>query len=123
MRQQPLDDIRFSNVTASEGLYLGQRSVGTTFLDYDNDGDLDLATTALKGGGGDELYHNRGAAGYVPVGELLGMRRSSDGRGVAPGDYDGDGRQDLSPKPSKRFSTTMRRSRPPGCRWRCRGRG
>jgi enediyne biosynthesis protein E4 len=91
---QPLDDVRFGDATA-DGFYLGQRSVGAAFLDYDNDGDLDLATTALADGDGDELYHNRGAAGFVPVGELLGLRRSSDGRGIAPGDYDGDGRQDL----------------------------
>jgi len=91
---QPLGDIRFGNAMAG-GLYLGEKSVGTAFLDYDNDGDLDLATTALEDGGGDELYHNRGTAGFVPVGELLGMRGDSDGRGIAPGDYDGDGRQDL----------------------------
>ena len=76
-------------------LDLGQRSVGATWWDYDNDGDLDVALTALNvSWGGDEVYHNRGD-GLMPVGSLLALADSTVGRGMSAADIDGDGTLDL----------------------------
>ena len=79
------------------GTALGKRCVGAAFFDYDNDGDLDLVTTAFTAaGGGDQIFQNlEGASAFMPVGTQLGLRSASAGRGIALGDYDGDGRQDL----------------------------
>ena len=85
----------FQPVIGSGDSHLGASTVGTAFLDYDNDGDLDLATTAVSpASGGDELYLNRGRD-WVPVGRLLGLRGESRGRGLSAADYDQDGYQDL----------------------------
>lgn len=76
---------------------VGQRSVGAAFLDCDNDGDLDLVTTGLDvEDGGDQVFQNRGLTGFAPVGRLLGLRQSSQGRALAFGDYDGDGRWEFA---------------------------
>jgi enediyne biosynthesis protein E4 len=86
----------FAQVAGASTVALGERSVGAAFVDYDNDGDLDLATTPLTADPlGDQLYHNRGSEGFVAVGSLLGLRPVASGRGLAVGDYDQDGRQDL----------------------------
>ena len=51
------------------------------FFDCDNDGDLDLVTTALTPGeGGDELYQNDGQDRFSPVGQGQGLRAASWGR-------------------------------------------
>ena len=77
------------------GADLGGQSVGLAWLDYDNDGDLDVATTALEPqAGGDQLFQNSGG-NFVSSGLSLGLRSKSDGRGLAYGDYDGDGDLDL----------------------------
>ena len=83
--------LSFEEVTPGEGLSLGAQTLGAAFFDHDNDGDLDLATTASASWTTwDELYHNQG--GYmVPVGPLLALRSGSKGRGVSFGDYDQDG--------------------------------
>jgi enediyne biosynthesis protein E4 len=90
--------------TGQDGPDLGAQSVGAAFLDYDNDGDLDLAVTSLNSAaGGDQLYQNCGNEVLIPVGKLLGMRSASDGRGLSFADYDDDGDLDL-------FVTDYRRS-------------
>ena len=76
--------------------YLGQRTVGAAFCDYDNDGDLDLAVTAYQPRwGGDQLYQNRGGGGFVAVDSILGLSPESNGRAIAFADLDQDGSQDL----------------------------
>jgi len=70
--------------------------VGAAFFDYDNDGDLDLVTTALTPEeGGDELYQNDGRDGFSPVGQRLSLRAESRGRGLSFSDIDGDGDLDF----------------------------
>lgn len=72
------------------------RAVGVAWADYDDDGDLDLLTTGLDAAAaGDQIHHNRGAAGFVAVSRLLGLRSSSNGRGLVAADLDQDGRLDL----------------------------
>ncbi len=98
-------ETRFERVSAD----LGSRGIGAAFLDYDNDGDLDLVATAItRGYEGDQLYHNLGAGRLVEVGSLLGLREESFGRGLAIGDYDGDGLQDVLVADSRR--TTLYRN-------------
>jgi M6 family metalloprotease-like protein len=80
--------------TASDAA-LGNRTVGAAFVDYDNDGDLDLVTTSLHAlSGGDQLYQNQ-SPGFLAIGDLLGLRQQSAGRGLSFADYDGDGDQDM----------------------------
>ena len=85
-----------------EALDLGGTSVGSTLWDYDNDGDLDLVTTALNSTSeGDEIYHHRGEQ-WISVGPLLALADSSVGRGMSAADFDGDGNLDLVVADNKR---------------------
>jgi hypothetical protein len=86
---------RISGFAPVDSVDLGGRNVGVAFFDFDNDGDLDLATTALDPVfGGDELYENLDGE-LLPVGGLMSLSRSAAGRGISVGDYDDDGDQDL----------------------------
>ena len=73
----------------------GRQTVGAVFVDIDNDGDLDLAATALTpSSGGDQLYLNRGFD-WIEAGGLIAMAPAVNGRGMALGDVDQDGDEDL----------------------------
>jgi len=63
--------------------------------DYDNDGDLDMLYTSWDTSPANMLYRNDGAAGYVPVTDVLPPIRMMNGMGAAWGDYDNDGFLDL----------------------------
>lgn len=68
-------------------------SLSNSWADFDNDGDLDLVVS-LKGGD-IRLYRNDNGT-FVNVGPELGLPTSGpEMRGVAWGDYDGDGWIDL----------------------------
>jgi hypothetical protein len=82
---------------------------GTGFLDYDNDGRLDVY--AVNGSTFQEeddpallvpmrsfLFWNAGANGYFEVGERSGRPFVEEivGRGASPADYDGDGDLDIA---------------------------
>jgi hypothetical protein len=75
---------------------------GVAFLDYDNDGILDLffvnGTTLAgtpPGAAHAHLYHGNGDGTFTDVTEKAGVARSGWGQGVAAGDYDNDGFVDL----------------------------
>ena len=88
-------DGTFQNATRRDSLGLGGETVGAAFFDYDNDGDLDLVTTAVApGAGGDQLYENR-LPYLIPIGSLLHLEEQARGRGLSLGDWDGDGDLDL----------------------------
>ena len=107
----------FTNVAAQAGLdtvtvYGGQQTnkyllettgCGVAFLDYDNDGWLDVFLvngTTLEGfPKGQEpvnhLYRNKGDGTFEDVTRKAGLAHGGWGQGVCAGDYDNDGSVDL----------------------------
>src|SRR5437588_4290510 len=74
---------------------------GVAFLDFDNDGILDLFFTngrTLQAAAADahsHLYRGKGDGTFVDVTGKAGVARSGWGQGVAVGDYDNDGFDDI----------------------------
>jgi hypothetical protein len=67
-------------------------SNGVAFVDYDNDGDLDIYVSADPQ---DLLYRNNGDGTFSEVAVESGISYVGDGVGVAFGDYDNDGDLDI----------------------------
>lgn len=67
---------------------------GVAFIDYDNDGLLDVFVVSGPGGPS-RMYHNQGGGRFRDVTEELGLRHTGWGQGVCAGDYDNDGYTDL----------------------------
>lgn len=90
---------RFTDVTKAAGLAAPVNAFGSSWADYDNDGRVDLAvaTGIVDPEAGDRirLYHNEGDGKFREVGEQAGLTQRARWIGLAWGDYDGDGRQDL----------------------------
>ncbi len=89
---------RFRDVTFSAGLgdewYPTQTAA---WADYDNDGWLDLYV-GNEGGPGrfpGQLFHNNGDGTFTDVARAAGVENFRFAKGVAWGDYDSDGDQDL----------------------------
>jgi hypothetical protein len=106
--------LRFVDATLESGIDLRLTSGGTpsrhilevngggvALFDFDGDSDLDLflangATLAAPAGGpGSRLYANRGDGKLEDVTARAGIVLKRWAMGVAVGDYDGDGRDDL----------------------------
>ncbi len=106
--------IRFTDVTAQSGIDFGLTSGrfpptqilevkggGMALVDYDNDGDEDLFVPngayldAPENGPGARLYENLGGLKFRDVTKELGLDFHRWGQGVAVGDFDGDGFDDL----------------------------
>lgn len=108
--------IRFSDVTAAAGVQWrhenGKTSEkylietmggGGAFVDYDNDGLQDVFLVNSGGhkhssepsSGAHALYRNLGNGSFRDVTSQAGVRGGHYGMGVAAGDYDNDGFQDL----------------------------
>lgn len=80
---------------------------GAAFFDYDNDGDQDLFFVngapwphddpegGGTGGPGNRMYANDGAGQFTDVTRATGLTGSGYGMGVAVGDVNGDGWEDL----------------------------
>jgi hypothetical protein len=65
----------------------------TSFVDYDNDGRMDVA---FSGEGAPEaLYHHRGSGTFVNVTAAAGINAQTPCQGIAWGDYNNDGFLDL----------------------------
>lgn len=74
-------------------------STGPTFVDYDNDGDLDIYIPAesLAEGIDNRLWENDGTGKFTDVAVARGVdNHGSLSRGASWGDYDNDGDQDLA---------------------------
>jgi hypothetical protein len=106
--------LRFTEITGSCGVdfqmtsgkdpsrdILEVNGGGVAVFDFDKDGDLDLflangATVDHPAGGpGSRLYANNGDGTFQDVSEKVGVRVRRWAMGVAVGDYDGDGYDDL----------------------------
>lgn len=96
--------LTFTDVTVQSGIAeaSGQYVAwGASFLDYDNDGDVDIfkVNAALRHSYGhqDQIFENVGDTNFRDVSLELGsyFKREAPGRGAAAGDYDNDGDVDL----------------------------
>ena len=88
-------DESFQSGIASESV----NASGPTFIDYDNDGDIDIyVVTEYHGEGqGNRVFENQGDRMFVDVAELRGVDNDNAlGRGASWGDYDNDGDMDLA---------------------------
>lgn len=104
----PRSSIRFNNMARQAGLVQSVPNGGATskqfivettgsgaaFLDYDNDGLLDIFIVSGPGGT-NRLYHNQGGGKFRDVTEAAGLKSSGWGQGVCAGDFDNDGYTDL----------------------------
>ncbi len=98
----------FSDATgsAATGLRDGGWGWGASFLDYDNDGDLDLVMTngvdfpddpsdAAFNADAMRLWRNDGGGTWTAVAAASGVTDTGSGKGLLPFDYDGDGDLDV----------------------------
>jgi tetratricopeptide (TPR) repeat protein len=72
--------------------YLGP---GACFLDYDNDGKIDIFLPDNGSQGGLSLYHNLGNGKFEDVTKKAGLDPTLHGSSCTAGDYDNDGWPDL----------------------------
>ena len=94
------DNGAFTKVTSGALVTDTKISIGQTWGDFDNDGDLDLYVTnatSQSSFGGNDYYQNDGAPNYtftrITTGDFVTSGRS--GWGASSGDYDNDGDLDL----------------------------
>ena len=99
-------DRTFIDVTDAAGVRNGQWGWGATFIDYDNDGDLDLVMTngvvfsymhmtnpyitdPMR------FWENDGNGHFTEVSARIGITNTGSGKGILKFDYDNDGDLDL----------------------------
>jgi hypothetical protein len=94
--------VTFTHVSSPEKKYiLESMSGGVALFDYDNDGWPDIYFVNAPTVGADprsarsELWRNNGDGTFSDVTEKAGVGYPGWGMGVATGDYDNDGREDL----------------------------
>src|SRR6185369_7746175 len=115
LRAKPPQAIKFTDITAAAGItfkhvaspekryIVESMSGGVALFDYDNDGDLDIyfvnsLTVDLvksKGKTKSELYRNDGDGKFTDVSVKAGVTDIGWGMGVATGDYNNDGFEDI----------------------------
>jgi len=90
----------FTDVSVKAGVEdkRGAYGFGVAWFDYDDDGKLDLSVA--NDSTPSFLYHNQGDGTFEDVSYLSGVAVNENGReqagmGIAIGDYDGDGRDDI----------------------------
>jgi hypothetical protein len=87
-------DGRFGLARKNQQLQMWQASFQASWADYDEDGDPDLYVA--NDFGPDHLFRNDYPQGFADITQSHGHETMQGfGMGVAWGDYDGDGRQDL----------------------------
>ncbi len=100
-------DVKFVDVTAEVGTSarIGAQTAGSSanwlgpgacFLDYDNDGNIDLLLADNGTQGGMSLYHNLGNGKFEDVTKGAGLGRYGPAISCTAGDYDNDGFSDLA---------------------------
>jgi len=89
---------RFEDVTESAGLLSFRPTQTAVWLDFDNDGWLDLFVgneTVSKRTHHCELFHNQGDGTFIEIAAEVGLDVTGFIKGVTAGDIDGDGWVDL----------------------------
>ena len=93
-KQAGLTDVFPNGGTVTKQYIIETTGSGIAFIDYDNDGLLDLFVLSGKGGT-NRMYHNEGRGRFRDVTAQLGLQSSGWAQGVCAGDYDNDGYTDL----------------------------
>src|ERR1700722_8484872 len=96
--------VQFVDVTKEAGLTVADGTAapqfvagpGACFLDYDNDGKIDLFLPDNGPQSGMALYHNVGGGKFQDVTKQGGFDPATRGIGCTAGDYDNDGFTDLA---------------------------
>jgi len=100
-------DFHHDNGRGEERYFIETIGSGCAFVDYNNDGHLDMYlvnATSLenpqknvneKKKATNALYQNNGAGGFIDVSEAAGVSHTGYGTGIVAGDYDNDGFVDL----------------------------
>ncbi|MFY9912685.1 MAG: FG-GAP-like repeat-containing protein, partial [Candidatus Sulfotelmatobacter sp.] len=105
LKPPPQIKVRFVDVTKEAGLMsaplAGSGSdrfpgPGACFLDYDNDGKIDIFLANNGSRGGVSLFHNLGNRKFEDVTRKAGLDPGLHGIGCGVGDYDNDGWADLA---------------------------
>jgi hypothetical protein len=87
-------DGTFEDVTEKAGVGLGDRvCVAATWVDYDNDGRLDLYVTSTRGG--NVLFRNMGGGKFKDVTKEAGLEHVGHSQTAVFFDFDNDGHLDL----------------------------
>ncbi len=84
-----------SQPAASSGFGFTSLGPGACFLDYDNDGKIDIFLPGSGSQGGMSLYHNLGNGEFHEVTKEAGLDPAAHGLACTAGDYDNDGFADL----------------------------
>jgi len=103
----PAIPVKFVDVTKEAGIVSRPQPVDTTkpdvwsgsgacFLDYDNDGKVDIFLANSGAEGGMSLYHNLGNGKFEDVTKKAGLDPTLHAIGCTAGDYDNDGFADLA---------------------------
>ena len=87
----------FNDIGIEAGMADSADSFTAAWIDFDNDGYLDLyVANGVSGTGGENaLLHNRQNGTFLDVAPRAGVADPSKTIGTAAGDYDGDGHMDL----------------------------
>src|SRR5258708_4314662 len=101
-REAGLNDVVYCGGEETKNYIIETLGTGLAFVDYDNDGYLDLFvvnSSRLEGFPKEQptnhLYHNERNGTFKDVTRAAGLLRSGWGQGVCAGDFDNDGFTDL----------------------------
>jgi len=91
------NDGTFTDLTDEAGVGSTLTSTEVTWVDYDNDGDLDLHVVngGIQGNQSSILYENNSDDTFQNVASTAGIQNTGPGEGATWGDYDNDGDLDL----------------------------
>jgi Tol biopolymer transport system component len=79
-----------SNITVDKNL-----TYGSSFIDYDQDNDLDLFVTNISMTDKNLLFQNDGSGNFIKTNTIISRTRNSPSKGHTWGDFDNDGDLDL----------------------------
>ncbi len=87
-------DNRFTDYSEESGIVNRILNMGSVFLDFDKDGDMDVFTSH-DSDVGNFMYENDGQGNFTDVTEELGMYTASNAMAASVGDFNNDGWPDI----------------------------